>query len=64
MNIRDWLTPRYAHKHTFNEVIEWFEELGFSYEIHSPSKYRELFGKPLWGIGILGKNMKPNDGSK
>ena len=26
--LRDWLSPRYAHRHGFNEVIEWFESTG------------------------------------
>ena len=54
-SLRDWLTPRYAHRHSFNEVIEWFEEAGFTYELHSPANYRNLFGADLQGIGILGE---------
>jgi hypothetical protein len=54
-SVRDRLTPRYAHKHSFNEVIEWYEELGFSAEVHSPAAYRRLFGRPLWGVGIRGR---------
>jgi SAM-dependent methyltransferase/uncharacterized protein YbaR (Trm112 family) len=57
-SVRDRLTPRYAHKHSFNEVIEWFEELGFSTDIHSPAAYRRLFGRPLWGIGIKGRKPR------
>jgi SAM-dependent methyltransferase/uncharacterized protein YbaR (Trm112 family) len=54
-SVRDRLTPRYAHKHSFNEVIEWFEELGFTAEVHSPAAYRRLFGRPLWGVGVKGR---------
>ncbi len=56
-SVRDRLTPRYAHKHSFNEVIEWFERLGFSVNVHSPTAYRKLFNRPLWGIGIKGKRV-------
>jgi ubiquinone/menaquinone biosynthesis C-methylase UbiE/uncharacterized protein YbaR (Trm112 family) len=51
----DYVTPRYAHVHSFNEVIEWYESLGYDYQLHSPSKYRKLFDRPIHGIGILGK---------
>jgi SAM-dependent methyltransferase/uncharacterized protein YbaR (Trm112 family) len=52
--LRDLFTPRFAYRHSFNEVIEWFEEGGFSYDLHSPRTYRATFGKRLWGIGIIG----------
>lgn len=50
----DYLGPRYASKHSFNEVIEWFEKDGFRIQVQSPSRYREIFGKRLWGVGVLG----------
>jgi SAM-dependent methyltransferase len=53
----DYITPRYAHVHAFNEVIEWYESLGYSYGLHSPAKYRRLFGRPIHGIGVLGRHM-------
>jgi SAM-dependent methyltransferase/uncharacterized protein YbaR (Trm112 family) len=53
----DYVTPRYAHVHSFNEVIEWFEGLGYDYNLHSPSKYRRLFGRPIHGIGVLGRRV-------
>src|SRR5262249_9749597 len=28
--LRDWLSPRYAHRHSYNEVMEWFEQRGFT----------------------------------
>ena len=55
--LRDVLTPRFAHRHSFNETIEWFEDLGFTYNIQSPKTYKELFGKSLWGIGIRGRRV-------
>jgi len=51
----DYITPRYAHVHSFNEVIEWYEDMGYDFSLHSPSKYRKLFDKPIHGIGILGR---------
>src|SRR5262245_24158033 len=26
---RDWLSHNYAYRHSYNEVFEWFENLGF-----------------------------------
>jgi len=57
-DLRDWLSPRYAHRHSYNEVIEWFEREGFQViAVQSPSAYRDLFGKQLWGVGITGRRM-------
>lgn len=54
--LRDWLSPRYAHRHGFNEVIEWFEDLGFEIvDVQSPGAYRRLFQQPLWGVGLTGR---------
>jgi SAM-dependent methyltransferase/uncharacterized protein YbaR (Trm112 family) len=54
--LRDWLSPRYAHRHGFNEVFEWYEGLGFQIaDVQSPSAYRRLFGKRLWGVGCTGR---------
>jgi hypothetical protein len=56
--IRDAFTPRYAHQHGFNEVIEWFENAGYEPRLHSPAKYRELFGSRLLGIGICARRAE------
>jgi SAM-dependent methyltransferase/uncharacterized protein YbaR (Trm112 family) len=53
--LRDAFTPRYAHQHGFNEVIAWFEDAGFEPRIQSPSRYRDLIGKRLVGVGIIGR---------
>lgn len=54
-SVYDRFSPRYAHCHSFNEVIEWFEAAGYSkLNLHSPYKCRQLFNKQLGGIGILG----------
>lgn len=56
--LRDTFSPRYAHRHSYNEVLEWFEGRGFEIAgIQSPTAYRRLFGKQLYGIGILGQRV-------
>jgi SAM-dependent methyltransferase/uncharacterized protein YbaR (Trm112 family) len=57
-SVRDVFTPRYAHLHGFNEVLSWFEERNFSAVPQSPAKYRTLIGKPLLGIGFLGRRRE------
>ena len=56
--LRDLLSHRYAHRHSYNEVMEWFESLGFQIvDIQSPQAYRQLFGKRLWGVGLTGRKV-------
>ena len=56
--LRDWLSPRYAHLHSYNEVIEWFEREGFRIvDVQSPAAYRDLFNKQLWGVGMTGRRV-------
>ncbi|MDQ5820189.1 MAG: methyltransferase domain-containing protein [Actinomycetota bacterium] len=56
--LRDWLSPPFAHRHGWNEVIEWFEDAGFEIAgTQSPAAYRELFGAPLWGVGLTGRRV-------
>ncbi len=56
--LRDWLSPRYAHVHSYNEVIEWFEREEFRVvDVQSPAAYRDLFKKQLWGVGMTGQRM-------
>lgn len=55
-SLRDWLSPRYAHVHSYNEVVEWFERESFEIvDVQSPGAYRDLFGKQLWGVGMTGQ---------
>ncbi len=61
-SLYDLLTPRFAYRHSFNEVIEWYENSGFTYRLHSPATNRKLFGTKLYGVGILGQ--KRNTDSK
>jgi SAM-dependent methyltransferase len=57
-SMRDWLSHKYAHRHSYNEVFEWFENLGFRIvDVQSPAAYRQLFQKRLWGIGVTGKKL-------
>jgi SAM-dependent methyltransferase len=56
--LRDAFTPRYAHQHGFNEVLTWFEDAGFEPRLQSPSRYRDLVGRRLVGIGIVGRRAR------
>ena len=52
----DVCTPRYAHQHGFNEVVEWFEMAGFAPRLQSPALYRKLMqGRRLLGVGVIGR---------
>jgi SAM-dependent methyltransferase len=53
--LRDAFTPRYAHQHGFNEVLTWFEDAGFEPRLQSPSRYRDLIGRRLVGVGVVGR---------
>jgi SAM-dependent methyltransferase len=54
--LRDWLSPRYAHRHSYNEVLEWFETLGFEpVDMQSPQAFRRLFNRRLWGVGLTAR---------
>ena len=56
--LRDWLSPRYAHVHGYNEVIEWYERAGFDVmDVQSTGAYRDLFHKQLWGVGMTGRRI-------
>ena len=55
-DLRDWLSPRFAHRHSYNEVLEWFYDLGFKIlDVQSPGEYRRLFHRRLWGVGVSGQ---------
>jgi SAM-dependent methyltransferase/uncharacterized protein YbaR (Trm112 family) len=53
--LRDAFTPRHAHQHGFNEVVGWFEDASFEPRLQSPRRYRELVGRRLLGIGVMGR---------
>jgi len=56
--LKDWLSPRHAHEHGFNEVIEWYEREGYEViDLQSPAAYRDLFQKRLWGVGMTGRKV-------
>lgn len=52
--VRDRWTPLYAHRHSFKEVIMWFQDKGFQYQLIDARTYHERIGIPLIGIGIRG----------
>lgn len=52
--VRDRWTPLYAHRHSFKEVIEWFQEKKLHYKLVDTHAYKERIGTPLTGIGIRG----------
>lgn len=55
-DLRDWLSPRYAHRHSYNELFEWFDDLGLEVvDVQSPAAYLRLFNKRLWGVGLTGQ---------
>jgi SAM-dependent methyltransferase/uncharacterized protein YbaR (Trm112 family) len=61
--LRDWLSHRYAHRHSYNEVLEWFENLDFEViDVQSPSAYRRLFKLGLFGVGMTGKKRREGIG--
>lgn len=54
-DLRDWLSPQFAYRHSYNELFEWFEQLGFEVvDVQSPAAYRKLFNRRLWGVGLTG----------
>jgi len=60
-SLRDAMTPRYAHRHGFNEVVEWFETGGFRIVgVQSAGAHMRAFGgKRIFGIGMTGRREAP-----
>jgi len=57
-SVRDRFSPRYAHRQTYNEVVEWLEDVGFKIiDVQSPRAYKQFFAKQLWGVGMTGKHQ-------
>jgi hypothetical protein len=52
--IRDRWTALFAHRHMFNDVIQWFLGNGFEYRLINSKKYYDHFKVLLIGIGIRG----------
>jgi SAM-dependent methyltransferase/uncharacterized protein YbaR (Trm112 family) len=61
-SVRDAFTPRFAHTHSFDEVRAWFEDRDFLAVPQSATTYRDLIGKPLLGIGVLGRRSEEGSG--
>ena len=54
-SLRDWLSHRYAHRHSYNQVLYWFEKNGYQIlDCQSPYAYQQIFYKTLWGVGLTG----------
>lgn len=55
-DLRNWLSPRYSNRHSYNEFLEWYEDLGFEVvDVQSPAAYKRLFQKRLGGVGVTGR---------
>lgn len=52
--IRDFWTPLYAHRQSFNEMMQLFAEMDMEYRLIDPKRYRDFMNIPLSGIGIRG----------
>jgi hypothetical protein len=56
--LRDWMSPRFAHRHGYNEVLEWlYEHDCRPIGLQSPGEYRRLFNRRLWGVGVSGQKI-------
>lgn len=53
--LRDMFTPRYAHRHGWNEVMTWYEQAGYSAIPHSPTAHERVTGNRIGGVGLLGR---------
>ena len=54
--VRDGLSHRYARRHSYNQMIEWMENLGFRIvAVQSALAFRNMFNKQLFGVGLTGK---------
>lgn len=56
--MRDRWTCRYAHRHSFHDVMCWFLEKGLDYQLVNSLAYKERFGYSLIGIGIRGTKAR------
>jgi uncharacterized protein YbaR (Trm112 family)/SAM-dependent methyltransferase len=52
--VRDRFTCLYAYRHSFKEVIMWFQDKGLNYNLIDARAYRDKTGISLTGIGIRG----------
>ncbi len=58
-SVRDLYSPKYAYRHSINEVIEWFEKEHFNViDFQSPANHKLYFsGKNIHGIGLTGQKL-------
>ena len=52
--VRDRWTVRYAHRHSFHEVIGWYVQRQLDYKLVDPVAYFDRLQVPFFGIGIRG----------
>jgi ubiquinone/menaquinone biosynthesis C-methylase UbiE/uncharacterized protein YbaR (Trm112 family) len=52
--VRDRWTVRYAHRHSFHEVIGWYLENQLDYKLVDPVAFLDRLKVPFFGIGIRG----------
>lgn len=53
-SMRDRWMPKYAHRHSFHEVIGWFLRNGMDYRLLDPVAYQQSLGIQLIGVGVNG----------
>ena len=53
-SVRDTWTALYANRHSFKEVIMWFQDKGLRYQLIDAKAFEEKLGMWLPGIGIRG----------
>jgi len=49
---RDRFTPRYAHRHSDDEVSDWFREAGYTQLERVSEQERESFIPPAYVVGV------------
>jgi hypothetical protein len=58
---RDRFTPRYAHRHSDDEVSGWFREAGYAQLQCVSEQEHESFVPPMYvvGVGVQGVRISP-----
>jgi SAM-dependent methyltransferase len=54
--LRDSFSVRYRHRHSYNELFEWFEDKNFRIvDLPSATAFRRIFNKRAFGVGATGQ---------
>ena len=62
-HLRDWLSPRYAHRHGYNEVIESVRVERHGGRRHAVAdRLQGVFGAALPGVGMTGRRPVEGEG--